>query len=209
MPMRWLLAFLVTAVLSAAGAPKIHYSKDFPGSTPAHVTIWVDNSGKGEFNDSPGEQPPIQLQLEPSETEAIFSLAEKLGRFSRPLESELKVAFMGMKTFRYENGPASSEVKFNYSQDLDARLLLEWFERIGETEYHFINLERTARFDRLGVDRALLELQITAERNRLVGARQLLPILDRIAKNQSLFNRARERAAAIAEAIRAGTVKTE
>jgi hypothetical protein len=209
MPMRWLLAFLVTVILSAAGAPKIYYSKDFPESNPAHVTIWVDKSGKGEFNDSPGDQPPIQLQLEPSETEAIFSLAEKLGRFSRPLESGLKVAFMGTKTFRYENGPASSEVKFNYSQDQDAQLLLEWFERIAETEYHFINLERTARFDRLGVDRALLELQITAERNRLVGARQLLPILHRVAKNQSLFNRARERAAAIAEAIRAGTVKTE
>jgi hypothetical protein len=42
-----------------------------------------------------------------------------------------------------------------------------------------------------------------------VAARQLLPILDRIAKNASLFNRARERAAAIAAAIRARTDKTE
>jgi hypothetical protein len=189
--------------------PKIYYSKDFPRSTPALVVVWVDRSGNGEYNDSPADQPPIRLQLEPSEAEAIFSLAEKLGYFSRPLESGLKVAFIGTKTFRYQDGATSHEVKFNYSQDPDAQLLLGWFERINETAQHVINLERTAKFDHLGVDQALLQLQITFERNDLVAARQLLPILDRIAKNASLFNRARERAAAIAAAIRARTDKTE
>ena len=96
-------------------------------------------------------------------------------------------------------------MKFNYSQDPDAQLLLDWFERINETAQHVINLERTAKFDHLGVDQALLQLQVTFERNELVAARQLLPILDRIAKNSVLFNRARERAAAIAAAIRTRT----
>ncbi len=207
--MKLLAALLAASALSAAELPKIYYSKDFPGSNPAHVVVWVDRSGNGEYNDSPADQPPIRLQLEPSETEAIFSLAEKLGYFSRPLESGLKVAFIGTKTFRYQDGATSHEVKFNYSQDLDAQLLLGWFERINETAQHVINLERTAKFDHLGVDQALLQLQVTFERNQLVAARQLLPILDRIAKNASLFNRARERAAAIAEAIRARTDKTE
>lgn len=207
--MKLLAALLAASALSAAELPKIYYSKDFPGSNPAHVVVWVDRSGNGEYNDSPADQPPIRLQLEPSEAEAIFSLAQKLGYFSRPLESGLKVAFIGTKTFRYQDGPTSHEVKFNYSQNLDAQLLLGWFERINETAQHVINLERTAKFDHLGVDRALLQLQITFERNELVAARQLLPILDRIAKNASLFNRARERAAAIAEAIRTRSTKTE
>jgi hypothetical protein len=77
-------------------------------------------------------------------------------------------------------------------------------ERIGETARHAIHLERTARFDRLGVDRALLELQYAWEQRRLAGAVQLLPILDRLAANKSAFNRVRERAAALAEAIRSG-----
>lgn len=207
--MRLLAALLAVTALSAAGLPKIYYSKSFPGSTPALVVVWIDRGGNGEYNDSPADQPPVRLQLEPSETDAIFSLAEKLGCFSRPLESGLKVAFMGTKTFRYEDGATKHEVKFNYSQDLDAQLLLGWFERINETAQHVINLERTAKFDHLGVDQALLQLQITFERNQLVAARQLLPILDRIAKNASLFNRARERAAAIAAAIRVRTDKTE
>jgi len=207
--MRLLAALLAASALSAAGLPRIYYSKDFPSSTPALIVVWIDRSGNGEYNDSPADQPPVRLQLEPSETDAIFSLAEKLGYFSRPLESGLKVAFMGTKTFRYEDGATKHEVKFNYSQDPDAQLLLLWFERINETAQHVINLERTAKFDRLGVDQALLQLQITFERNQLVAARQLLPILDRIAKNASLFNRARDRAAAIASAIRARTDKTE
>ncbi len=207
--MRLLAALLAASALSAAGLPRIYYSKDFPGSSPAHVTVWIDRSGNGEYNDLPADQPPIRLQLEPSEAEAIFSLAGKLGYFSRSLESGLKVAFVGTKTFRYQDGATSHEVKFNYSQDPDAQLLLGWFERINETAQHVINLERTAKFDHLGVDQALLQLQVTFERNELVAARQLLPILDRIAKNASLFNRARERAATIAAAIRARTDKTQ
>ena len=207
--MRLLAALLAVAALSAADLPRIYYSKDFPGSRPPHVEVWIDSSGNGEYNDSPADQPPLRLQLEPSETEAIFSLAAKLGYFSRPLESGLNVAFMGTKTFRFQDGATSHEVKFNYTQDTDGQLLMKGFEGINETAQHVINLEQTAKFDHLGVDKALLQLQLSLEKNQLVGVRQLLPILDRIAKNAALFNRARERAATIAAAIRAQTTKTE
>jgi hypothetical protein len=208
--MRFLCALLAVCALHAADSATIYYTKTFPGSVPAFASIWVDRGGQGEFNDSPaGEQTPLKFQLEPLETEAIFSLAAKLGNFSRPIESGLKVAFTGAKVFRYEGGAAKNEVKFNYSQDPDAQLLLDWFERLTETSLHNINLEYSARFDRLGLDKALLQLQITADKNRLAGATQLLPILDRIAKTQSAFNRVRERAASLAEAIRAGKAKSE
>jgi hypothetical protein len=207
---RLVCALAAAAVLHAANVPKIRYSKTFPGSIPAYVSIWIDKNGSGEFNDSPdGEQPPVPIRLEPRETEAIFSLAAKLDSFSRPLESGLKVAFTGTKVFRYEDGAFNHEVKFNYSADTDAQVLQDWFERLVETSMHAINLERTARFDRLGLDKALLQLQVSVDRGRLAGAQQLLPILDRIAKTQSTFNRVRERAAAIAERIRAGGTKTE
>ncbi len=194
---------LLALALQAAAPPKIRYSKDFPGSVPAYVSVWIDQSGSGEFTDSPGGEQPVRLQLDPSETAAIFSLAGKLDNFSRPLESGLKVAFTGTKVFRYEGPDATREVKFNYSADHDALALADWFERITETALHLINLERTAKFDRLGLDKALLQLQISADRGRLVGARQLLPILDRVVANKLYFNRVRERASALADVIRA------
>ncbi len=199
------LAFLAAMLAAqAASVPKIYFTKDFPGSTPPYVAITVDRNGDAEFRDSQDpDQPPLRFRLEPSETEAIFSLAAKLDYFSYPLETKRKVAFTGNKTFRYEDGQTSREVKFNYSENQDAQALAEWFQRIADTSMFNITLERTARYDRLGLDRVLLNLHIAAENNRLAGASQLLPILDRIANNPSAFNRARERAAALAGFIRA------
>ena len=165
--------------------------------------ISIDTTGKGEYKEAADDDQPQPIQLEASEAAQIFALVEKLGKFSTPLESGLKVAFTGDKTFRYEDGATKNEAKFNYTQNPDGQLLLDWFERIAETSRHVINLERAARFDRLGLDEALLQLQAVFDQHRLAGARQLLPILDRIAKNKSAFNRARERATAIAAAIRA------
>lgn len=198
-----LFAFAFASALLAAG-PRVEFTKSFPGSIPAYVGISVDTSGRGEYKEAVDDDQPQPIQLEASEAAQIFALAEKLGKFATPIESGLKVAFTGAKTFRYEDGATKNEVKFNYTQNPDGQLLLEWFERIAETSRHVINLERAARFDRLGLDEALLQLQDFFDRRRLAGARQLLPILDRIAKNKSAFNRARERATAIAAAIRAG-----
>ena len=62
---------------------------------------------------------------------------------------------MGTKTFRYENGDQKTEVKFNYSEDLTAQALLDWFERMAESAEHRIDLERAAKYDQLGVVKAL------------------------------------------------------
>jgi hypothetical protein len=200
---RLLGLFACASALLAAGGPRVEFTKSFPGSIPAYVGISVDTSGKGEYKQAVDDDQPQPIQLEASEAAQLFALVEKLGKFSTPLESGLKVAFTGAKTFRYEDGATKNETKFNYTQDPDGQLLLDWFERIAETSRHVINLERTARFDRLGLDEALLQLQATFDQHRLAGARQLLPILDRIAKNKSAFNRVRERAATLAAAIRA------
>lgn len=193
---------LIGAGLLAAEAPKISYSKSFPGSSPAYVAITVERSGQTEYKESPDEDKPLQFQLTTKEVEEIFALADQLGRFTRPLESNLKVANTGVKTFRYQSGGENNEVKFNYSLDADARLLWDWFERITETERHYLNLERAARYDRLGVNQALLGLEASHDRNRVVAPQQFIKLLERIAKNESYIRMARARAASLAEAFR-------
>jgi hypothetical protein len=94
-------------------------------------------------------------------------------------------------------------VKFNYSEDLEAKALLDWFERISETERALIELERTVRFDKLGVQDAILRIEVERDQKRLVAEEQFLPMLDRIVKNESYLHMARTRAAALAESIRA------
>jgi hypothetical protein len=164
--------------------------------------VTLDQNGDTEYREAPDEDNPLQFHLTEAEANEVFGLAEKLDYFKRPLESPAKVAFMGMKTFRYENGEGKSEVKFNFSEDPQARELMDWFERMGESAAHRIELERTAKYDRLGVLKALLLLESAMDRKRLVGLDQYLPMLERIAKNESYMHTARARASEIAEAIR-------
>jgi hypothetical protein len=200
--MKCLVALLSCSVLCAADA-RLFFSKSFPGSTPAYVAITVDLSGAGEYKEAADDDNPLKFQLSAADTAEMFGLADKLDRFKRPLESPLKVAKMGMKTFRFEEGGTGTEVKFNFSEDLDARLLTDWFERISETGQNYYALERAVKYDKLGVNQALLQFNIAMDRKRVVSPQLFLPMLDRVAKNATYLNMARTRAANLADSIRA------
>jgi hypothetical protein len=199
--MKLLIALAAALAVQAAG-PRLVYSKSFPGSVPAYVGITVEKDGNVEYKEAPDDENPLKFKLSDGDTVEIFALAEKLDRFKRQLESGLKVANMGIKTFRFEDGAQKNEVKFNFTQDVDARALADWFERITETELHLVTLERTVRFDRLGTYKALLHLEASWDRKRIVAPQQFLPLLDRVSKNQVYVNLARERAAHLASVFR-------
>jgi hypothetical protein len=195
------LAALAAGLVFAADAPRISYTKIFPGSEPAYMAVTVDKDGAVTYREAKDEDPET-FKLEADAVQAIFGLADKLDRFKRPLESGLKVAKTGDKTFRWDDGADASEVKFNYSTDENARLLQDWFERISESERAMMLLRRAIRFDRLGVNDAVLRIDTDWSQKRLVGREQFLPLLDRIAKNEAFVNIARERAARLADALR-------
>ncbi len=201
--------FLLTLALAslslaatADGAARLVYSKSFPGSTPAWVEIVIEKAGAGTYRDDPKDDDPVKFELTAADIDQFFTLAQKLGNFGRPLESGLKIANMGMKTFRYEGPEGAHEVKFNYSEDPDARTLNDLFEQISETERAFINLERAVRFDKLGAQDAVLRVEALRDQKHLLPQTQFLPLLDRVAKNEVFLHMARDRAAALADAIR-------
>jgi len=198
-----LLALCITAPAALLGADsaRIVYTKSFPGSSPAYVSITVERNGEVSYKEAVDDDPE-KFQLEPASTDAMFDFAAQLDHFKRPLESGLKVANMGLKTFRWEDGEASSEQKFNYSLDESAKALHDWFEAITETERLFAELKRAARHDKLGVHDALLRIEAAWMQRRLTGAGQFLPLLDQIAQNEIYLHMARQRAAILGEAIR-------
>lgn len=202
MKLLWLAAVAVSAL--AADAPRLVYTKAFPGSQPAYVSITLDRSGAVEYKEA-ADDDPEKFQLEESAAKQMFELAEKLDHFKRPLEAPAKVANMGQKTFRWEEGAAGTETKFNYSTDENAIALQDWFERITESERLFLTFKRSARFDRLGVNQVLLGIQSQWDRKRLAGRAQFLPVLEQVAKNETYIHMARERAAQLVDAILASS----
>jgi len=202
--MKWsLLFFFGASLIWAADEPRLFYSRDFPGSTPAYFQLTVFKSGDTEYREAKDDDLPLKFKLTPAETQQVFDLAEKLDRFKHPLEAPVKVAFMGAKTFAWEEGGKRTETKYNYSADPNAQALQDWFEKMAESAGHRIDLERAAKYDHLGVFKALTLLESAMERGRLVAPEQFLPMLDRVAKNENYMHTARARAAEIAEAIRA------
>jgi hypothetical protein len=192
------MKILLLLAVALPAASQLFMSKSFPGSVPPYGEVRIDGEGKVEYREDPKDENPLKFQLNAADKAAIMELVDKLGKFNRPLESGMKVANMGAKTFRWEK----NEQTFNYSEDPDAKALLDWFERICETERDYIALETAAKYDKLGVDRAMLLLEISWDRKHLVTPEQMLPLLDRIIKNESFLHMARNRAANLADAIR-------
>ena len=202
------LIFLLAAVsVWAAEAPRISYSKSFPGSLPSFFAITVDRTGATSYNETEDPDNVEHIQLEPQAVTEMFWLADKLDHFKKPLESGLRVANMGQKTFRWEEGGEKSETKFNYSAIEDAKMLSDWFERIGESTRLMLELKRAAKHDKLGVNAAIVNIYILWNNKRLVGTAQFLPLLDQVAANETYIHMARERAAQMADAIRATSGK--
>jgi len=200
--MKWLCLLASASAALAADVPRLFFSRSFPGSTPAYIQVTVLKTGEAEYCEAVDDDLPVKSKLAEADVQTLFDLAGKLDYFKHPLEAPVKVAFMGTKTFRYEDGVQKSEVQFNYSQDPQAQALLDWFERIAETASRRIDLERAAKYDHLGVMKALTMLEGALLRNRVVAPEQFLPTLDRVAKNETYMHTARARAAEIAEAIR-------
>jgi hypothetical protein len=189
-------AWMLLAVALLPGQDgTLFYSKSFPKSKPEYMEIIVEPTGEAIYKESAEDEQPVKFKLMPEEVKAVWGLVEKLEYFGRQLESGLPVARMGEKTFRYVKGETKREVKFNYSQDLDAQALQDWFERMTETVNLYFDLERTAKFERLGVDRALLHLEAAWDKKRLVSYELYYPLLNRVIKNDSYLNMARDRAA--------------
>lgn len=198
--------FLIGALASVAAfaaGPRIAYSKDFPGSVPAYSAITLEQDGSATYSEIPNDPEPLKFKIEPEAAAAIFDLATRLEKFKKPLESGLKVASTGRKTYRWEEDGNANVVQYNHSNEPEARELQDWFERITECQRILIELERTARFDRLGVNDVLLRLEAAWNAKRVVGREQFLAALDRVARNDAYLHMARERALKLAAAFRA------
>ena len=180
---------------------RLEFTKVFPQSEPAYVGITVESSGAAVFKTDTQDEQPVKFQLTGAETAELFALANKVD-LSQKLEAPVKVAFMGTKTIRYENDGKISQQVYNYTDNPDARLLADWFERISETELCFIDLEKSVKYEKIGVNQSLLGLQSAWERKRLVAPQQFLPLLDRVVKSDSYLQMARKRAEALADTFR-------
>jgi hypothetical protein len=200
--MRLISALLLLSAAGAAQTPRIMFTKQFPGSKPPYVSVSLTKSGVLEYKEAVDDQMPVKTHLPETDVARLFDSADKLNHFQTPLESGAKVANTGRKTFTYEDEAGKRfDTTFNYSTNPDAQQLLERFEEIAESERAYIDLERTARFDKLGVNDALAEIEALWLHKQLAAPLQFVPLLKQISSHESYMHLVRERAARLKTAF--------
>ncbi|MGC1968772.1 MAG: hypothetical protein WA673_20090 [Candidatus Acidiferrales bacterium] len=190
-----------------AGGAQIIYRKIFKTSYPEFVEIKINESGSGTYDirqlDEDANPQPFEIGAPLAER--IFSLAAKLHNFQGvDLDVHRRLANLGEKTFEYENGAEKHETKFNYTLDEPASQLVNIFEGLARQTSDISDLARTMRYDRLGVNDVLLQIESDLNNKQIPEPERLLPILDQLAGDDKLLEIARQRARTLAGHIRSG-----
>jgi hypothetical protein len=208
-PLLWLLAgaFLFgTAARANPADATITYRRVFKGSSPEFIEIKVSEQGKCTYDirQLSDDADPEPIEVGPDLRKKIFGTAAAINNFklAGTLDIQKKIANLGQKTLRYENGAEVHETSFNYTLNSSANDLMQIFEGLARQQQDLDELKRSAQFDRLGVNDALMQFESDMDHRILPEPEHLLPILDQIVADSHFLEIARQRARALAERIR-------
>lgn len=195
---------MVPAASANPRGATITYRRVFKGSNPEFIEIKVsDQKCTYDIRQLDEDADPEPIDVGPAVQKQIFDLAAQLKHFAVPsLDIQKKIANLGQKTLRYENGAEAHETSFNYTTNATANQLMQIFEGLAKQQQDLVLLQRQAKFDRLGVNDALLQFESDMDHRLLPEPERLLPILDQIAADSHYLEIARTRARALAERIR-------
>jgi hypothetical protein len=199
-------ALLVSAAAAAnPGGATITYRRVFKGSVPEFIEVKVHEQDKATFDirqlDEDADPQPFEVGAPVQKK--IFELAGELKNFAVPsLDIQKKIANLGEKTFRYENGAEVHETSFNYTLNSSATQLMQIFEGLARQQQDLVLLQQRAKFDRLGINDALMQFEADMDHRLLPEPEHMLPVLDQIAGDPHFVEIARSRARALAERIR-------
>src|SRR5713101_10115270 len=182
-----MFAAVFASVAAPAGA-KLTFRRIFKSSTPELIVISVredSDAATYEIRQLDEDSSALPFEVVPRLRSKMFELAGELNHFNG-IDSDLhrKIANLGEKTFRWERGTESHEVKFNYTLNAKANELLQIFEGLARQQEHVTEIMRRMKYDRLGVNAGLLEFEKDLNRKLLPEPERILPVLDQIANDE-------------------------
>lgn len=191
---------------SPASSSVFTYRRIFKSSTPEYIELRIkEDSDTGSYeirqlDEDPGSTP---FDISHSLRTKIFELIAQLNYFKGlDLDVHRKIANLGEKTFRWERSAEVYEVKFNYTVNPQATQLLQICEGLARQQELIDLLQRRMKYDRLGVNDALLQVENDYSKGVLPEPQRVLPLLEQIAGDSRFLEIARQRARALAERMR-------
>jgi len=165
-------------------------------------SIQVQADGKTHFEGTPnpsqgGDTDPVQQDFTMSDAnrQKIFDAARKLNYFQGDLDSHLKhIAQTGSKTLLYKSAQVRGSSTYNYSQNPDVQQLTQLFLGLATTLDYGRKLAWNYRFDKLGMNQTLRELEELQANHQAEELSAIEPILRKIANDPSLMHISRQSA---------------
>lgn len=195
------------AAADPSGGATITFRKVFKTSYPEFEEIKLNSSGAGTYDirqldDDPS---PQAFTISVPIVQKIFDLAGKLHNFQgADLDVHKRIANLGEKTLGYEKGGEKNETTFNYTIDPTATQLLDIFEGLSRQETDLSDLQRTMRYDHLGVNDVVVQIETDYNNKVLPEPERFLTVLDQVASDEKFISVARDRARTLAGRIRSG-----
>jgi hypothetical protein len=209
LPLRLLFLCVMSFSAASAASPAgnwFSYRRVFKSSVPEFIEIRIQENSTAatyeirQLDEDAGATP---FEIGPPLRNRIFQLAAELHHFKAlDLDVHRKIANLGEKTFRWDAGAETNQVKFNYTLNSAATQLLQICEGLARQQELIELLKRRIKYDRLGVNDALLQFENDLSKAVLPEPERALPLLDQIAGDSRFVEIARQRSRALAERIR-------
>jgi hypothetical protein len=191
------------AAPAAPAQASVRFAFDWPQGFPwQKYTIDVQSDGKAHFDgvphaDETNDTDPCAQDFAMSDAnrQKIFELAQKVNYFQGDLDSHLKhIAQTGKKTLQYESVQVHGSATYNWSQNADIEELTRLFVGIATTIDIGRKLAFQYRFDKLGMNDRLKELEDLEASHGVEELAIIAPMLRKIANDPNMMNISRESA---------------
>ncbi len=188
-----------------AAVPTVTFTFDWPSIELHRYIIWVDSSGHAAYQSwtadpapgQPSDGDPYMLKFAASAAarDRIFALARQLKYFNGDFEyRKHRVAATGDKTLAYADPDKQYVTRYNWSENAGIGELTALFQGMSTTIESGRRLERLRRFDRLGLDEEMKNLEHLAVEHSATELQLIAPILQQLTEDPAVLNIARQRA---------------
>lgn len=194
--------------------PIISFSLERPGVEPSHYAIAVESTGRAAYRaveiaekgQTPGDPYMLQFKMSEATTKRIFDLARQTDYFRGNFDySKSRIANTGAKTLTYMQGHLPNDFEhptdghivqttYNWSENPAIQELTNIFQGISLTLELGRRLDFARRFDKLGLDSQLKQLEEAQKDKQAEEVQAIAPVLRNIANDFSVMHIARQRA---------------
>ena len=185
--------------------PTVTFAFDWASIEPHRYIISVDSSGNAAYQswtaDPTARQSvaddayQLRFTMSAAARDRIFGLARQLKYFDSDFEyHKHRVAFTGEKTLAYADPDKQYETRYNWSENSGINELTALFQGMSPTIESGRRLERLHRFERLGLDQELKNLELLVAEHQATELQLIVPVLERVAGDPAVLNIARQRA---------------